>query len=208
MTHRRTSSPRNHWDVTATRPDLRRFTTLSIYTPESPYCYWDFFPKVWYFNLYHSYISGKYSVYLRQHRNKKYLDKMGLDFSTDRNGGYFKVLLMDIKSCWANCLMHCRISEEQKFYILKGSYAVNRFSSVAQLCPTLCDPMNRSTPGLPVHHLESTQTHVHWVGDAISFSVVPFSSCPQSFPASGSFPMSWLFTSSGKVLELQYQSFQ
>ena len=43
------------------------------------------------------------------------------------------------------------------------------FSSVAQSCPTLCDPMNRSTPGLPVHHqlLESTQTHVHWVGDAI-----------------------------------------
>ena len=44
-----------------------------------------------------------------------------------------------------------------------------QFSSVAQLCPTLCDPMNRSTPGLPVHHqlLESTQTHVHGVSDAI-----------------------------------------
>ena len=43
------------------------------------------------------------------------------------------------------------------------------FSSVAQLCPTLYDPMNHSTPGLPVHHqlLESTQTHVHRVGDAI-----------------------------------------
>ena len=125
---------------------------------------------------------------------------MGLDFSTDRNGGYFKVLLMDIKSCWANCLMHCRISEEQKFYILKGSYAVNRFSSVAQLCPTLCDPMNRSTPGLPVHHLESTQTHVHWVGDAISFSVVPFSSCPQSCSASGSFQISQLFASGGQSI--------
>ena len=44
-----------------------------------------------------------------------------------------------------------------------------QFSSVAQLCPTLCDPMNRSTPGLPVHHQlpEFTQTHVHGVGDAI-----------------------------------------
>src|SRR5574337_313105 len=43
------------------------------------------------------------------------------------------------------------------------------FSSVAQLCPTLCDPMNHSMPGLPVHHqlLESTQTHVHQVSDAI-----------------------------------------
>ena len=46
------------------------------------------------------------------------------------------------------------------------------FRSVAQSCPTLCNPMNRSTPGLPVHHqlLEFTQTHVHQVGDAIQLS--------------------------------------
>ena len=44
-----------------------------------------------------------------------------------------------------------------------------QFSSVAQSCPILCDPMNRSTPGLPVHHQlpEFTQTHIHRVGDAI-----------------------------------------
>ena len=44
-----------------------------------------------------------------------------------------------------------------------------QFSSEAQLCPTLCDPMNRSTPGLPVHHQlpELTQIHVHRVSDAI-----------------------------------------
>ena len=44
-----------------------------------------------------------------------------------------------------------------------------QFSSEAQLCPTLCDPMNRSTPGLPVHHQlpEFTQIHVHQVSDAI-----------------------------------------
>ena len=44
-----------------------------------------------------------------------------------------------------------------------------QFSSVAQSCPALCDPMDFSSPGLPVHHqlLEFTQTHVHWVGDAI-----------------------------------------
>ena len=44
-----------------------------------------------------------------------------------------------------------------------------QFSSVAQSCPTLCDPMNRSTPGLPVHHQlpEFTQTHVYQVSDAI-----------------------------------------
>ena len=61
-----------------------------------------------------------------------------------------------------------------------------QFSSVAQSCPTLCDPMNRSTPGLPVHHQlpEFTQTHVHRCHPAISSSVVPFSSCPQSLSAS------------------------
>ena len=46
---------------------------------------------------------------------------------------------------------------------------VIQFSSVAQSCPTRCDPMNRSTPGLPVHHQlsESTQTHIHRVSDVI-----------------------------------------
>ena len=69
-------------------------------------------------------------------------------------------------------------------------------SSVAQSCPTLCNPMDCSTPGFPVLHPlpELAQTHVH---PTISSSVVPFSSCPQSFPASGSFPMSQLFTSGG-----------
>ena len=50
----------------------------------------------------------------------------------------------------------------------KPKYLI-QFSSVPQSCPTLCDPMNRSTPGLPIHHQlpEFTQTHVHRVGDAI-----------------------------------------
>ena len=53
-------------------------------------------------------------------------------------------------------------------------------SSVAQSCPTLCDPMNRSMPGLPVHHQlpEFTQTHVHRVGDAIQPSHPPSSPSP------------------------------
>ena len=78
-----------------------------------------------------------------------------------------------------------------------------QFSSV-QSCPTLCDPMDRSTPGFPVHHQlpELTQTHAHRVGDAIqpSLPVVPFSSCPQSLPASGSFPVSLFFASSGQSI--------
>ena len=51
----------------------------------------------------------------------------------------------------------------------QASFEFSQFSSVTQSCPTLCDPMNCSTPGLPVHHQlpEFTQTHVHRVGDAI-----------------------------------------
>ena len=65
--------------------------------------------------------------------------------------------------------------------------------------------MDWSMPGLPDHcqHPELAQIHVHWGGDAIltiSSSVVPFSSCPQSFPASGSFQMSQLFTSGGQSI--------
>ena len=60
--------------------------------------------------------------------------------------------------------------------------------------------MNRSTPGLPVHHQlpEFTQTHIRRVSDAISHLILSFSSCPQSLPASESFPMSKLFTWGGQ----------
>ena len=67
---------------------------------------------------------------------------------------------------------------------------------------TLCNPMDYSLPSSPVPHclLEFAQIHVHRVTDAIqpSHPVTPFSSCPQSFSASGSFPMSRLFTSGGQ----------
>ena len=75
------------------------------------------------------------------------------------------------------------------------------FSS-AQLWPTLCDSMDCSTRGFPVHHQlpELAQTHIHQVGDAIqpSHPVIPFFSCLQSFPASGSFPKSQFFASGGQ----------
>ena len=63
-------------------------------------------------------------------------------------------------------------SLEVKRHLLPGRKAMTnlvQFSSVAQSWPTLCDPMDCSMPSLPVHHqlLESTQTHVHWVSDAI-----------------------------------------
>ena len=87
--------------------------------------------------------------------------------------------------------------------------------SVAQLCPTLCDPMDCSTPGLPVHHQfpELAQTHVHWVSDAIQQSHPLLSPSPPAFNLSQPQSLSqWLSSSHqmAKVLELQlqHQSFQ
>ena len=78
--------------------------------------------------------------------------------------------------------------------------------SFTRSCVTLCNPMNCSTPGFPVlHHLpEFAQTHVYWVNDAIqpSHPVVPISSCLQSLPASGSFPVSQFFASSGQSIRV------
>ena len=76
-----------------------------------------------------------------------------------------------------------------------------QFHSVAQLCSTLCDPMDCSMPGFPVYHPTPTACSnscplSRWWHPTISFSVVPFS-CPQSFPASGSF-QSPFFTSDGQ----------
>ena len=77
-----------------------------------------------------------------------------------------------------------------------------QFSSVAQSCLTLCNPKNRSTPGLPVYHqlpeYSDSRPSSRWCHPAISSSVIPFSSCPESLPASESFPMSQLFSWGGQ----------
>ena len=74
-------------------------------------------------------------------------------------------------------------------------------SSVAQSRPAVCDPMDYSTPGFPVLHYlrEFAQSPVHWVSGVMQHLVLftPFSSCPQSFPASRSFTTGWLFASGG-----------
>ena len=71
--------------------------------------------------------------------------------------------------------------------------------SVIQSCPTLCNPIDCSMPGFPVHHQppELAQTHAHWVSDAIQTSLSQLTPSPPSFNLSqhqGFFPMSWLFT--------------
>ena len=78
-------------------------------------------------------------------------------------------------------------------------------SEITQSCPTLCDPMNRSTPGLPGHHHlpEFTLTHFHRVRDAIQPShplCHPLLLLPQSLPASESFPRSQLFAWGGQSI--------
>ena len=90
-----------------------------------------------------------------------------------------------------------------------------QFSSVAQSCPTLCNPMNLSTPGLPVHHQlpEFTQTHVHRIGDAIQPSHPLSSPSPPAFNHSQHQSLfQWVNSSHevAKVLEFQpqHQSFQ
>ena len=101
-----------------------------------------------------------------------------------------------------------------KYYIISYFYTY-QFHSVIQSCPTLCNPMDWSMPGLPVHHQfpESAQTHVHRVGDAIQPSY------PLSTPSPPAFNLSqhqgllqWLSSSHqvAKVLEFQFQrqSFQ
>ena len=80
----------------------------------------------------------------------------------------------------------------------------HQFSSVAQWSLTLCNPMDCSPSGFPVHHQlpELAQTHIHWAGDAItiSSSSIPFSSCLQSFSASGSFSISQFFSSASQSI--------
>ena len=88
------------------------------------------------------------------------------------------------------------------------TFFFSQFSSVAQSCPTLCNPMNRSTPGLLVHHHlpEFNQTHVHWVRDAIQPSY-PWSSPspPAPNPSQHQSLFQWVNSSHevSEVLELQ-----
>ena len=91
---------------------------------------------------------------------------------------------------WAG---QCSVNLKYNFLLMGGAvfplcyFSSVQFSSVTQSCPTFCDPMNRSTPGLPVHHQlpEFTQTHVHRVGDAIQ------PSHPLSSPSPPALELCW-----------------
>ena len=113
--------------------------------------------------------------------------------------------------------IECLIVKRNRMIIFTLTYLTLfssvQFISVAHSCPTLCNPMNCSTPGLPVHHqlLESTQTYVHQVGDAIQPSHPLSSPSPPALSLSqhqGLFQ--WVNSSHqmAKVLEFQLQSCQ
>ena len=101
---------------------------------------------------------------------------------------------LNYKTPEKTCIYTCRLT---KMYmdLVSWLWYHFHFSSVTQSCPTLWDPMDCRIPGFPVHHQlpELAQTHVHssqWCHPIISSSVIPFFSRLQSFPASGSFPVS------------------
>ena len=96
------------------------------------------------------------------------------------------------------------------FFICLAVLSGFSISSVAQSCLTLCDPMDCSRPGTPVHHQIPVYSNSCPLCLTISSSVVSFSARLQPLPASGSFQMSWFFTSGGQILEfqLQHQSVQ
>ena len=100
--------------------------------------------------------------------------------------------------------------QQTRWKIIRVTHHSVQFSSVTQSCLTLCDPMNRTTPGLFIHHQlpESTQTHVHWVSDAVQPTHSLSSPSPPALNLSqhrGLFK--WVSSSYqvAKVLELQLQ---
>ena len=108
-------------------------------------------------------------------------DKIFANYAT-KKGLISKIckLLMQLNIRETNNNFNQKMSRRSKYTFLQRRHTdlqkcsaslINsvQYSSVAQSCPTLCDPMNRSTPGLPIHHqlLEFTQTRVHQVSDAI-----------------------------------------
>ena len=116
---------------------------------------------------------------------------------------------IDTMGCWISWISSKK--NKLKFFLLCIFFPLNnylQFSSVAQSCPTLCDTINRSMPGLPVHHqvLEFTQTHVHRFGDAIQPSH-PLSSLssPAPNPSQHQSLFQWVSSSHevAKVLEFQ-----
>ena len=141
--------------------------------------------------------------------------------------GLFLLLCLQIRSLFSFAMSSLPLIPSDVFFSSDTVVDISRclscsvqfssvqFSSVTQSCLTLCAPMDCSTPGLPVHHQlpEFTQTHVHWVGDAIQPSHPLLSSSPPAFNLSQHQGLFKSVSSSHQVakvlqFQLQHQSFQ
>ena len=129
-----------------------------------------------------------------------------LHLSLGHSLGCFHAWLLWIMLKWIQkyiCLLERVVSFSSATYLELGLLH-HQFSSVTQSCPTLCNPMDCSMPGFPVHHqlleLAQTSPSSQCCHPTISSSAIPFTSCLQSFPASGSSPMSQFFASGGQSI--------
>ena len=148
------------------------------------------------------------------HRSREKHDPKGHKHHSVHCSTVYKSQDMETKGWIKKCGTHTQWSITQPWKERNNATAapwmdleIVNFSSVPQSCLTLCNPMNRSTPGLPVHHqlLEFTQTHVHWVRDAIQASH-PLSS--PSPPAPSPSQHQSLFQWVNSSHQPQHQSFQ
>ena len=137
------------------------------------------------------------TLYARQQKRHRYIEQ-SFGFCGEGKGGMI----------WENSIeMYitiCEIDDQSKF----DAWRSDQIRSVAQSCLTLCDPMNRSTPGLPVHHQlpEFTETHGHRVSDAIQPSHPLSSPSPPAHnPSQPQSLFQWVSSSHevAKVLEFQ-----
>ena len=126
-----------------------------------------------------------------------------------------RLLILWLQSTSALILEPPKIKSDTVYTVSLGLFNTDQFSSVTQSCPTPYDPMDCSLPELPVHHQlpEFTQTHVHWVGNAIQPSHCLSFPSPPTFNLSQHQGLHKRVSSShtvAKVLEfqLQHQSFQ
>ena len=119
-------------------------------------------PKYWSFNFRIS-PSNEYSGLISFRMDWLYLLAVQGTLKSLLQHHSSKASILQHSACFMVQLSHPYTTTGKTIALTRWTFVGIQFSSVTQLCPTLCDPMNRSTPGLPVHHQlpESTQTHVH-----------------------------------------------
>ena len=119
-------------------------------------------------------------IAMRNNNKLRYADNSTLMAESEEE---LKSLLVKVKQESEKAGLKLNIQKNESFFDSFSSVQFHQFSSVAQSCPTLCNPIDNSTPSLPVHHQlpEFTQTHVYWVGDAIQPSHPLLPSSPPAF---------------------------